>query len=52
MTMTLHKNRKRIFRERRKKTGEPYAAARGHVLCERAELRRPEPMRRLASALK
>ena len=36
--MTAHKDLKRIIRERQKKTGESYTAARAHVMRERAAL--------------
>lgn len=47
--MTTHRDLKRIIRERQSKTGESYAAARSHVMRERAALlgglrRTPLPM--------
>lgn len=36
--MTVHRDLKRIVRERQKKTGEPYTTARAHVMRDRAAL--------------
>jgi len=41
--MTAHRDLKNIIRERRRKTGESYTAARAHVMRERAELLGLEP---------
>ena len=41
--MTVHKDLKRIIRERQGKTGESYTTARGHVVRERAALGGAEP---------
>jgi hypothetical protein len=39
--MTAHRDLKRIIRDRQKKTGESYTAARAHVMRERAALLGP-----------
>jgi hypothetical protein len=36
--MTAHRDLKKVIRERQKKTGESYTAARTHVMRDRAEL--------------
>ena len=41
--MTVHRDLKRIIRERQKKTGESYTAARVHVMRDRAALLGEEP---------
>ena len=43
VTMTVDKDRKRIIRDRMKKTGESYTAARVQILSKKKTVNRPAP---------